>query len=108
MSDYRPFAYAHNNRSTANMPHWQDWGVSAAIPDSFVRDRGGAPYVPRRMPANFAWANGKPAQAAMCNYGGLMALRPPLQRDNSYQSGAWRWGGPRMYANEIVAADLQP
>ncbi len=107
MSNSRPFAYARNNHGTVTLPHWQDWGVSASIPNSFGKDAAGARYAPRDMPANFAWRNGKPAQAQECNFGGLAAVRPPLQHDNSYVSNAWRWRGPPMYADEIVPADLE-
>jgi len=101
-SDYVPFAYAANNHGAVTLPHWQEDFPDASIPTSFLLSHGGQRYVPRNLPANFAWANGKPAQAAECNFGGLVAIRPPLKHDNSYVSNAWRWAQP-MRAPPITA-----
>jgi hypothetical protein len=103
---YVPFAYGANNHGAVTLPHWQEEKNDASIPASFLDSHGGQRYVPRNMPANFAWAHGKPAQAAHANFGGLVALRAPLQHDNSYYSNAWRWRGSPMYADQIQQAQV--
>jgi len=106
MSGYVPFAYGHNNHGPVNVPHWQEDSFDGSIPESFIRDAGGQRFVPRNLPANFAWANGKPAQAAPPNFGGIVATRPPLSHDNSYVSDAWRWRGSPMYADQVQPAKV--
>lgn len=104
-SDYVPFAYASNNRGAVTLPHWQEPPDDPSIPRSFIANHGGQSYVPRNMPPNFAWRNSKPAQAAECNFGGIVATRPPLAHDNSYVSNAWRWSKP-LYAEDVRPAQV--
>jgi hypothetical protein len=104
-SDYVPFAYAANNHGAVTLPHWQEELGDASIPRCFIESHGGQRYVPRNLPANFAWRNGKPAQAAECNFGGIVATRPPLAHDNSYDSDAWRWMKP-LYAEHVRPAQV--
>jgi hypothetical protein len=105
-SDYVPFAYGANNHGSVTLPHWQEEKNDASIPTSFVESYGGQRYVPRNLPANFAYPNGKPAQAQPANFGGLVAVRAQLQHDNSYVSNAYRWRGPPMYGNQVQPAKV--
>ena len=103
---YVPFAFGANNHGPVTLPHWQESKHDASIPDSFVESYGGQRFVPRNLPANFAWANGKPAQAEPPNFAGIAGVTPALVDDNSYYSNAWRWRGAPMYANQIKAAKV--
>jgi len=103
---YVLFAYAHNNHGAVTLPHWQEDFRDGAPPVQFIDAHGGQPFVPRNVPANFAYPHAKPAQAAQPNFGGIAATRPPSNA-NSYYSNAWRWKGPTIYANQIVSANLQ-
>lgn len=85
---YVPFAYAANNRSTARLPWWQSSPQNAAIPATFIADRGGATQPARPVPKNYAYLGGKPAQAAPCNFAGV---RMPLSDDNSFIADLPHW-----------------
>jgi hypothetical protein len=103
---YVPFAFGANNHGPVTLPHWQEQKNDASIPISFIETYGGERYVPRNLPANFAYPNGKPAQAQPANFGGLVAITMPPQHDNSYVSNAWRWRGAPMYADQIKQAKV--